>query len=31
VIEEITSVGFELIDSQDESGRFYYIVFNKPE
>ncbi|MCG2587261.1 class I SAM-dependent methyltransferase [Rhodohalobacter sulfatireducens] len=31
VIEEITSVGFELIDSQDESGRFYYIMFSKPE
>lgn len=31
VIEEITQVGFELINTEDESSRFYYIVFSKPE
>jgi len=31
VISEITDAGFDLIDTQDESDRFYYIVFSKPE
>ncbi|MDZ7717686.1 MAG: methyltransferase domain-containing protein [Balneolaceae bacterium] len=31
VIEEITNAGFELIDTQDESDRFYYLVFDKAE
>jgi hypothetical protein len=31
VTEELESAGFELITPAEEGGRYFYMVFQKPE
>lgn len=31
VVDELQSVGFELVNPAEERGRYYYLIFQKPE